>query len=294
MSDNISTIGLNGEYLDPILNNYYLGNGYRAYNPTTMQFNAPDDMSPFGHGGINPYMYCSGDPINNTDPTGHFIFGLDFSILVEALKSASPIVAPEDDTFLSITQSLLETTMNVSSLVSTDGLAIPALAVAEASLDTIVTHETENVVSTSIEESITKKAETNLDSGPSRLRERLNHMNTTNNIQSKVVRDDVMDQRDGYIERLKKNLGEKYKPLKKRTVIDQQPRLLKQRFHKFDEPRIANMSNEEAKNFLSKRINDLVEMRERPIKNKNYKISVKPKNYDDTIFEALEPTDDEI
>jgi hypothetical protein len=33
-------------------------------------------MSPFGRGGINPYVYCEGDPINNTDPSGHFgIFG---------------------------------------------------------------------------------------------------------------------------------------------------------------------------------------------------------------------------
>lgn len=71
---NISTLGFNGEYLDVALNDYHLGNGYRAYNSITMQFTSPDDISPFGHGGINPYMYCNGDPINNTDPTGHFIF----------------------------------------------------------------------------------------------------------------------------------------------------------------------------------------------------------------------------
>ena len=76
MSNNINALGFNGEYLDDTLANYHLGNGYRAYNPTTMQFTAPDDMSPFGHGGINPYMYVSCDPINNTDPTGHFHINL--------------------------------------------------------------------------------------------------------------------------------------------------------------------------------------------------------------------------
>lgn len=75
MNSKISIIGFNSEYLDPILENYHLGNGYRAYNPTLMQFTAPDDMSPFGKGGINPYLYCNGDPINNTDPTGHFTIG---------------------------------------------------------------------------------------------------------------------------------------------------------------------------------------------------------------------------
>lgn len=63
--------GFNGERNDPVSGTYHLGNGYRAYNPVLMRFNCPDSQSPFGVGGINPYAYCAGDPVNFTDPSGH-------------------------------------------------------------------------------------------------------------------------------------------------------------------------------------------------------------------------------
>ena len=63
--------GFNGERPDPVSGSYHLGNGYRAYNPLLRRFNCPDSLSPFGAGGINPYAYCLGDPLNRTDPTGH-------------------------------------------------------------------------------------------------------------------------------------------------------------------------------------------------------------------------------
>lgn len=66
-----SALGFNGELLDTELNQYILGNGYRAYNPALQRFTSPDNMSPFGKGGINSYTYCKGDPINQMDPTGH-------------------------------------------------------------------------------------------------------------------------------------------------------------------------------------------------------------------------------
>jgi RHS repeat-associated core domain len=66
-----SVVGFNGERIDPVLGGYHLGNGYRLYSPSLRRFTSPDSMSPFGQGGINPYAYCEGDPINNTDPTGH-------------------------------------------------------------------------------------------------------------------------------------------------------------------------------------------------------------------------------
>jgi len=70
----LSLLGFNGERPDPVTGHYLLGN-YRAFNPLLMRFNSPDSFSPFGKGGLNGYAYCKGDPINYTDPTGHFTFG---------------------------------------------------------------------------------------------------------------------------------------------------------------------------------------------------------------------------
>ncbi|MGG1944338.1 RHS repeat-associated core domain-containing protein [Trinickia sp. NRRL B-1857] len=66
--------GYTGQYRDPVLPGYMLGNGYRAYLPGLMRFAQPDAAaySPFGKGGFNPYAYCGGDPINRFDPSGHF------------------------------------------------------------------------------------------------------------------------------------------------------------------------------------------------------------------------------
>jgi len=68
-----SLSAFNGERPDPTTGHYLLGNGYRAFNPVLMRFNSPDNLSPFGRGGMNSYAYCEGDPINFTDPTGHFL-----------------------------------------------------------------------------------------------------------------------------------------------------------------------------------------------------------------------------
>lgn len=72
--------GFNGERCDPVSGGYHLGNGYRAYNPVLMRFNCPDSLSPFGEGGINPYAYCAGDPVNFTDPSGHMSTGAGVAI----------------------------------------------------------------------------------------------------------------------------------------------------------------------------------------------------------------------
>ncbi|QBZ91333.1 hypothetical protein EPZ47_22425 [Pseudomonas viciae] len=65
-----SLLAFNGEAVEST-GWYLLGNGYRAYNPSLMRFHSPDALSPFGSGGLNCYMYCAGNPIAFSDPTGH-------------------------------------------------------------------------------------------------------------------------------------------------------------------------------------------------------------------------------
>jgi RHS repeat-associated protein len=67
----ITRLGFNGEPREAKPGWYLLGKGYRAYNPRLMRFQSPDSLSPFGEGGINSYAFCSGEPINSCDPTGH-------------------------------------------------------------------------------------------------------------------------------------------------------------------------------------------------------------------------------
>ncbi|AUI86313.1 RHS repeat-associated core domain-containing protein [Vibrio azureus] len=90
-------LGFNGEWLDPILNGYHLGQGYRVYQPSLMRFNAPDSLAPFGEGVHNAYAYCHNDPINFTDPSGHLdikkiifgVFGVITGIIGIALAAPS-------------------------------------------------------------------------------------------------------------------------------------------------------------------------------------------------------------
>ena len=80
--------GFNGERADPVSDTYHLGNGYRAYSPALMRFTCPDSLSPFGAGGTNPYAYCAGDPVNNTDPSGHLSWQGILGIVIGALGLA--------------------------------------------------------------------------------------------------------------------------------------------------------------------------------------------------------------
>ncbi|MGF0242147.1 RHS repeat-associated core domain-containing protein [Rhodococcus sp. IEGM1300] len=79
-------VGFNGQLREPRIGWYFLGNGYRVYNPRLMRFHSPDSWSPFGAGGLNAYAYCVGDPVNCSDPTGHV--GL-FKLLTGQSRSVS-------------------------------------------------------------------------------------------------------------------------------------------------------------------------------------------------------------
>jgi RHS repeat-associated protein len=80
-----SLAGYNGQRPDPVSGHYHLGNGYRAYSPVLGYFTTPDSWSPFAAGGINPYAYCAGDPINRADPSGHMSQGQGISMVLGLL-----------------------------------------------------------------------------------------------------------------------------------------------------------------------------------------------------------------
>lgn len=70
---NSGLLGFNGEYLERVPQCYLLGAGHhRAFSTSVMRFLCADSWSPFGKGGLNAYSYCENDPINHSDPSGHF------------------------------------------------------------------------------------------------------------------------------------------------------------------------------------------------------------------------------
>lgn len=80
----------NGEFFEGSSSAYPLGQGYRLFSPSLMRFLAADNLSPFGEGGLNAYAYCLGDPVNRTDPTGHWSFFKKFNFFRKKTKPHTP------------------------------------------------------------------------------------------------------------------------------------------------------------------------------------------------------------
>ncbi|SCW94838.1 RHS repeat-associated core domain-containing protein [Pseudomonas sp. NFACC05-1] len=88
----ISTeLGFNGELREAQTGGYMLGKGYRVYSPVLMRFNSPDSWSPFGKGGLNGYAY-SQRPLDEVDPTGHFVVNAALGALLLGVIAASTSV----------------------------------------------------------------------------------------------------------------------------------------------------------------------------------------------------------
>ncbi|MDN4546321.1 RHS repeat-associated core domain-containing protein [Pseudomonas sp. C32] len=83
-------LGFNGEICEAQSGRYLLGNGYRAFNPVLMRFQSPDDLSPFGKGGVNGYAYCGGNPVGNIDPDGHFWFSSLWRNVTRLFRASKP------------------------------------------------------------------------------------------------------------------------------------------------------------------------------------------------------------
>ncbi|NUU39486.1 RHS repeat-associated core domain-containing protein [Pseudomonas sp. C2B4] len=79
-------LGFNGELREEETDWYFLGNGYRVYNPLLMRFHSHDRFSPFGKGGLNGYAYCGCEPVIRADPTGEASVG---SVLGRAWNTVS-------------------------------------------------------------------------------------------------------------------------------------------------------------------------------------------------------------
>lgn len=120
----MTCIGFNGELREQTTGWYFLGNGYRVYNPRLMRFHSPDKFSPFGKGGMHAYMYCGGEPVMRADPTGEGwlfeLFADVWSILSPVGKGASKVdkaiamAAPnEPKGLLGVAEALIEQSQHV-------------------------------------------------------------------------------------------------------------------------------------------------------------------------------------
>ncbi|MGW3230857.1 RHS repeat-associated core domain-containing protein [Kitasatospora sp. NPDC001095] len=134
-----SVLGYDGQWADPALGWLHLGDGYRAYDPALMRFTTPDSASPFGAGGVNPYAYCLGDPINRTDPTGHLSWqawlgiGLGVAALALTVVTAGASIAAAGGVMAAVSATSTTALVVGAAGVVSDVTAITSGALEEAS-----------------------------------------------------------------------------------------------------------------------------------------------------------------
>ncbi|WP_137939972.1 RHS repeat-associated core domain-containing protein [Chitinivorax sp. B] len=136
-----SVLGFNGERIDRVTGCYQLGNGCRTYNPRLMRFHSPDSLSPFSGGGLNPYAYCLGDPINHVDPTGQLNWKSILGIVLGAVGVALAVVSLGTGAAISAglisagaTLTAFAATGYVSAGLALAGIAAGATGIASAAL----------------------------------------------------------------------------------------------------------------------------------------------------------------
>ncbi|WP_448143189.1 RHS repeat-associated core domain-containing protein [Stenotrophomonas bentonitica] len=124
--------GFNGEHLDAGSGCYLLGAGHhRPYSPTLGLFLAPDSASPFSAGGLNTLAYCAGDPINRSDPSGHFWKWIGIAIGVVATVASLgtlAVVGVTASAVIGATLGVVGTAVEVAAAVVKDETASTVLS----------------------------------------------------------------------------------------------------------------------------------------------------------------------
>lgn len=138
-----AALGFNGEALDTASGCYLLGAGHhRPYSPALKMFLAPDRASPFGRSGLNPLSYCSADPINRTDPSGHFwkwvIAGVTLALGIVAVAVSAGTAFPALLGAAAMTKTSMVATASMTLGVAGVAAEVGAMATSDKTAATIL------------------------------------------------------------------------------------------------------------------------------------------------------------